>query len=253
MVVDSTLPIIAERAMYFGASWAGGHESAGVTAPATSWFHAEGATGEYFDTYILVANPNATDATVTFTYLLPSGSTVTKVHRMQPNSRLTVNVETEDSRLANTAVSTTVTADVPVVSERAMYWPGPFTTWTEAHNSFGLSQTGTRWALAEGRVGGTQGFETFLLLANPGPTEGADVRVTFLRQDAPPVTKNYTVGPNSRFNVYANGVAELQDEHFGALVESINGVPIVVERAMYWNTPGQTWAGGTNATAVRVP
>ena len=38
----------------------GGHESAGVPAAATSWFHAEGATGSYFDTYLLVGNPNAT-------------------------------------------------------------------------------------------------------------------------------------------------------------------------------------------------
>ena len=46
----STAPIIAERAMYFGASplWKGGHESAGVTAPSRSWFLAEGATGETF-------------------------------------------------------------------------------------------------------------------------------------------------------------------------------------------------------------
>ena len=35
-----------------------GHESAGVTAPATSWFLAEGATGAFFDLFILIANPN---------------------------------------------------------------------------------------------------------------------------------------------------------------------------------------------------
>ena len=36
-----------------------GHESAGVTAPATQWFLAEGATGDYFDLFILIANPQA--------------------------------------------------------------------------------------------------------------------------------------------------------------------------------------------------
>ncbi len=38
--VTSTLPIIAERAMYFSTStfWEGGHESAGVPEAATSWF-----------------------------------------------------------------------------------------------------------------------------------------------------------------------------------------------------------------------
>ena len=47
IVVDSNVPIIAERAMYFGTArfWDGGHESAGVSEPSASWFLAEGATG----------------------------------------------------------------------------------------------------------------------------------------------------------------------------------------------------------------
>ena len=52
-------PGAAERAMYFGTPpdtfWKAGHESAGVTAPAAEWFLAEGATGPYFETFILAA------------------------------------------------------------------------------------------------------------------------------------------------------------------------------------------------------
>jgi hypothetical protein len=33
-----------------------GHESAGATAPATHWFFAEGATGPFFNTFVLIAN-----------------------------------------------------------------------------------------------------------------------------------------------------------------------------------------------------
>ena len=40
------------------------HDSMGVTAAATSWFLAEGATGTFFDLYVLIANPGSTDATV---------------------------------------------------------------------------------------------------------------------------------------------------------------------------------------------
>ena len=68
------LPIIVERAMYSSAAgvFAAGHDSAGVTAPATEWFFAEGATGGFFDLFLLFANPNATDAAaVQATYLLP--------------------------------------------------------------------------------------------------------------------------------------------------------------------------------------
>ena len=254
IVVTSDVPIIAERAMYFGAQpfWNGGHESAGVPAPSTNWFHAEGATGDYFDTYILIGNPNPATANVTMTFLTGEGATVQKTKAIPGNSRLTVNVEGEDPLLANTGVSTSVGSDVPVISERAMYWPGPFTTWHEAHNSFGVTGTGLRWGLAEGRVGGPRAFQTYILLSN-GTADTAQVRITYLREGGlPPIVKEYSVIPTSRFNVDVNlFVPELAPgERFGAIVESINGVPIAVERAMYNNSGAVTWAAGTNATAV---
>jgi hypothetical protein len=253
MVVDASAPVAAERAMYFGAArfWDGGHDSAGVPDPSTTWYHSEGATGPYFDTYILVANPNAQDVVVTFSYLLENGTAITKTHLVGANSRLTVNVEAEDSQLANAAVSTTVTAPLPIVSERSMYWPGAFASWNEAHNSFGVTQAGTRWGLAEGRVGGTEGFETFILVANPG-TATANVRVTFLRPDGSTVVTTYVVGPTSRFNVHVNAMVPEIVSDFGAIVESTNGVPIIVERSLYWNALGVVWAGGTNVTAMRL-
>jgi hypothetical protein len=43
------------------------------------------------------------------------------------------------------------------------------------------------------------------------------------------------------------------DERFGVLVESIDGVAIAVERAMYWTPPGQPWwKGGTDALGTMV-
>ena len=47
-----------------GQPFAAGHDSAGVTAPATNWFFAEGATGGFFDLFILLANPEQPDAAV---------------------------------------------------------------------------------------------------------------------------------------------------------------------------------------------
>ena len=75
----------------------------------------------------------------------------------------------------NAAVSTVVTSDVPIIVERSMYWPGAVQPWGEAHNSFGVVSAGTRWGLAEGRVGGPLNFHTFILLANPQST-AAEVR-----------------------------------------------------------------------------
>lgn len=255
IVVDSNIPIIAERAMYFGTRlFEGGHESAGVSAPAANWFFAEGATGSYFDTYVLVGNPNSTTANVTFTFLTDTGLTVTRVFPIAGNSRLTVNVEEQDAALASAAVSTTVSSDQPVIAERAMYWAGTALNWFEAHNSFGATGTGLKWGLAEGRVGTDRSFETYLLLANANTTQAASVQITFLRTTGAPVVKTYTVNPTTRLNVYVNGeVPELLNESFGAIIEVTNGVGISVERALYSNSDGIVWAAGTNATAVRLP
>jgi BarA-like signal transduction histidine kinase len=97
-VVQASHAIIVERAMYFGTGrlWEGAHESAGVPEPNTTWFHAEGATGSFFETFILIGNPNTTPANVSITYLLDTGTSVTRTHTLAPSSRLTVNVEAED-------------------------------------------------------------------------------------------------------------------------------------------------------------
>jgi hypothetical protein len=252
-IVTFSEPGVAERAMYFGSPvFNGGHESAGATAPATKWYLAEGATGDFFDTFLLIANPNTRDAHVTLTYLPSTGIPISKAYTVGPFGRLTINLELEDAALANAAVATSVDSGVPVVAERAMYWPGHGDTWHEAHNSFGVTEAATRWGLAEGRVGGDEAAQTFILLANTG-TSKAQVSITYLRADgAAPITRTYTVPPTSRYTVFVNeAVPELVNEAFGARIES--SLPIVVERALYSDSNGVVWAAGTNATGTRLP
>jgi hypothetical protein len=135
-----------------------------------------------------------------------------------------------------------------------MYWPGNGLEWSEAHNSFGVTATGTRWGLAEGRVGGPFAFATYILLANPSTTQAATVQVTYLRATGAPIVKTYSVPATSRFNIDVNSrVPELANESFGALIEVTNGVGIVVERSLYNNALGQVWAAGTNALGTRLP
>ena len=55
-----------------------GTASMGVTAPATRWFLAEGATGTFFDLYVLFANPSDTDANLTVDYAREDGTVVTR-------------------------------------------------------------------------------------------------------------------------------------------------------------------------------
>jgi subtilisin-like proprotein convertase family protein len=254
ITVEAGTPIAVERSMYFGDSevFAGGHVSAGAADPSTTWLFAEGATGAFFDSYILLANPGATPANVTLTFLLDSGATVVRSKVVEPMSRLTVGIDSEDPLLAAAAMSTQVGSDVPIVAERSTYWSTRPGGWTEGHNTLGVTAPRTRWVLAEGRVGGPLGFQTYILLGNP-TTEAANVTITYLKSDGTTVMGAYVVPPHSRSSVLVNAqVPELVDESFGALVQT-NNVGIVVERSLYWNAGGVVWAGGSNVGATPVP
>jgi Tol biopolymer transport system component len=249
-------PILAERAMYFnrpGQPFAAGHASAAVAAPATRWFLAEGATGRFFDYFLLLANPDTASANVTITYLLASGAPVTTTRTLPPQSRTTIYVAAEDPRLADAAVSAVVesTNGVPVIAERSMFWPQG--SWHEAHNSPGTTVTGTAWALAEGEDGGPRATQTYILVANTSAFAGI-ARVTLFFEDGTTAAREYPLAANSRTNVPAAAFPGVANRRFGVLVES-QGTPraeIVVERAMYHDAAGVVWAAGSNAVATRV-
>ena len=160
-----------------------------------------------------------------------------------------------DERLHGAEISTRITADVPIVTERSMYWdtkPDVF-PWSEGHNSFGVEQTAPRWALAEGRVGGPHNFHTYILVSNPWTT-AAEVTVTYLREGGTPIVKTYHVSPTTRYTIDVNGVVpELQNEAFGASIAVTNGLTISVERSLYWDANGVFWAAGTNAAGTKLP
>jgi hypothetical protein len=253
----NSVPIIAERAMYFsknGQAFTGGHDSAGVTAPSGHWFFAEGATGSFFDMFLLLANPDpAQTAHVTVSYLLPDGTVVPVQHDVPASSRVTFNVAGEDPRLASAAVSTVVDSAVPIVAERSMYWPKD---WTEAHNSPGATQTGTLWGVAGGEQGGTFGAQTYVLIANTSAFAGT-ARVTVLQENGAPLTMDVALAASSRTNIDLGlpAFAAIRGTHFGVLVQSLGATPaqIVVERSTYSNdSTGNVWAAGAVALATKL-
>jgi Ca2+-binding RTX toxin-like protein len=254
IVVTFAQPGAAERAMYFGTPvFNAGHESAGVNESSTRWFLAEGATGSFFTTFVLLANPGLSDASATVTFLPEGGTPVTRTKTIPAGSRITLNIAGEDPSLASSAVATAVESTQPILVERAQYWPFTPDRWYEAHNSFGSTAVAFKWGLAEGRVGGPEGYQTFILLANADPAQAADVRITFLRANGTTVMRSFTVAPSSRLTVRANEVTELADESFGALIDVTSGPGIFVERALYSNSSGVVFSAGTNALATRLP
>ena len=253
------VPIIAERAMYAnvaGQVFGAGHESAGLPAPSAQWFLAEGATGPFFNLFILVANPTSRPAPLEVRYLLTDGRVITRQHTAAANSRLTIGVHGEHADLANAAMSAIVTSTtgVPVLVERAMWWPANAPAWYEAHSSAGATATGTVWATADGEAGGPSGAETYLLIANTASYPGS-ARVTLVFEDGGTASRTVPLLPLSRRNVAAGGdFPEAVGRRFGAIVESLGALPapIVVERAMYSNAGGVVWAAGSNLVATRL-
>ena len=267
-------PITAERAMYLSNPsqlFLAGHDSAGIPEPATDWFLAEGSTEGFFDEFVLIANPNPVPARIRASFLLPDGRAIEQDYTVGANNRFNIWLNAEEippgsgrRPLADTAVSTVVQSldGVPVIVERAMWWPKPASSWTEAHNAAGTTTTGTKWAMAEGEVGGPRRAATFILVANPSPQD-ATVKVTLLFESGF-VDKVFVVRANSRFNVDVGGefgeffmAVSSGPRRFGAIVESVASgsgaaVPIVVERAMYWDSEGVFWAAGANATATKI-
>ncbi|MGE3841109.1 MAG: hypothetical protein AB7I50_05935 [Vicinamibacterales bacterium] len=256
--ITSTQPLVVERAMYrdaAGAMFGAGHASAGVTTPATEWWLAEGATGSYFDTFVLIANPSMVEAHLLVTYLLPDGQSLERTYTVAPRSRLTIWVDTEDAALSDTAVSVVVTSTnaVPVVVERAMWWPGPTAvTWSEAHDSLGLTTTGRTWAFAEGEQGGSRQIETYLLILNRVSSGTATVTLYF--EDGSSTHKTIALPATSRTNVAIGAdFPSASGRRFAAVVSADDpSMAIVVERAMYSDANGITWAAGTSASGRKL-
>jgi hypothetical protein len=243
--VTAESPVVVERAMYFedhdGKS--GGHDSPGVRAPARNWYLAEGYTGKGFDTFVLIQNPNASNASVRVDYMLPKGKVVSTQEEIAPNSRKTIHVD-ELAGLGATDLSVAVESSVPVVVERSIYFN--YFGITEGTNSTAVTAPATQWYLAEGFT--AQGFDTYVLLENPG-YESATARVEFMLPDGTVRKLDVAVPARSRQTVKVNQVEGMGAAEFSTKVTC--RVPLVVERSMYFNYGGKF--GGHNAMGTVEP
>jgi hypothetical protein len=254
--IIAAAPIVVERAMYRSTPDEPlrlGHASLGVPASAFEWFLAEGATGSFFDLYVLIANPGDTDAAVDVHFARPDGSTVTRQYSVGAHSRFSVYVD-GISELANTSVATTVrsTNNVPIVVERAMYWPGAFFDYYESHGSAGSTTTAARWVVAGGEDGGPAGAQTFVLIANTGDQPVSAQYAVLAEVGATPVppSPEFSLPPHSRTTFQVGGAAR-----FGVLVTALEpSASLVVESAVYRTlSGGPLWGAGGNALATPLP
>ncbi len=217
--------VVVERAMYGGGgNWA--HDSIGTTAPAATWYLAEGATQGGMQTYILVQNPGSSPVAVNIKFQTGTGEAQGPIDTIPAHARRTYAV----SDYAQTFnVSTAVTATGNIVVERSMYNAG----WTWGTCSIGTSTAATTWYIAEGSTRG--GMDTYVLVQNPGGS-AVDVDIKFQTDSGQVQGPQASVPAKSRYTVYVN---KWVDSLNVSTMVSGSGL-IVCERAMY-DTAG-TWA-----------
>jgi hypothetical protein len=239
------VPIIVERSMYMSPDdqvFGAGHAAAGVTAPSANWFFAEGATGSFFDQYILLANPGNTPATVAITYSPEGSAPITYSYDVAPQSRRTIWVDQEPG-LENTSLSATIVSTVPIIAERAMWWPGTGESWREAHVSPGTTGTSPRWAVADVELGGPFVADTYLLIYG-----GGSLTLYFDDGSAPVSCGNAGAG---RVTIRLNTCPGVGTRRFASVI--VNGTAdTVVERVTYFSVGGLFNAGGA-ALATPIP
>lgn len=248
MVVESDLPVVAERLMTWDHTGYGSHGEMGTARPSETWYLAEGATHSGFELFYLLQNPSTVPAHVRVTYLLPDGrAPIAQDITVAANARENIWVNTVNG-LKDVEVSAVIqsTNHVPIIVERSLYKTIGSDYWSAGHDSLGVTAPSDHWFFAEGATGTM--FDLFLLVANPN-TDPGTVDVDYLLEDGSIVSKAYDVAPQSRRTVWV----DYEDERLAAVPISMvvtgrNGLPIIAERSMWWPGPTPTdWREGHNS------
>jgi Tol biopolymer transport system component len=231
--VESNHLLALERDMTWGNADApayGSHAETAIDAPRASWYFAEGATRPY-SLYYLLQNPNAAAATVAVTYLQPAPrAPIARTYTVPARSRLTIDVNGEPG-LAGAEVSATVTADLPILAERAMYLSTKEEFFAAGHDGVAIGEPATEWFIAEGATGF---FSLYYTIANPNASPAALV-VRYLLPGGVTFEVPHEVAGNARLTIdVAGDDPRLRSAEVSAVIRSTNGIPVVAERVMWW-------------------
>jgi len=233
---------------------AGGSSSAYLNVGAekvlgsTDWFVAEGSTGGGFDTWILLQNPQKADANVEVVFTTHEGPRQPEKVVVPGKTRYTMRIQ--DFVPDDFHVSTIVKSDVPIVVERSMYWdkrfwgasgvagvPQPYEMKAGHANggtpmdSVALARPDTRKTMYFPEGSTASGFDTWILLCNPGNAD-AHARLSLMTPSGAADGGTVLVPALSRQTVHLNDLLPNVDQ---VSVRVASDQPIVAERSMYWD------------------
>jgi hypothetical protein len=227
--IQSNLPIVAERAMYWGGSYpasAGGSAAVGLLAPSSTWYFAEGSSDWGFETWTLLLNPNDSPVGVDVVYMTRSGPKVRSGITMPPKSRESISMGWD---IGPTDSAIFIRASHPILAERAMYYSpdgSPAGSSRAGHASQGSSSPSRSWRLAEGST--AHGLHEYILVQNPG-SQSSKVQFNLQTEGGDSGTYTFEVAPGARLTVYLNSLIPSSD----VSVAITSSEPVVVDRAMY--------------------
>ncbi len=221
--------------------------SIGATETSRAWYMAEGASAGGFETWILVQNPGSETARVAVTYMTPSGKVDGGEFLLGAGRRRSTNV---GDTVKSMEVSTEVTSSRPVVAERSTYCNDRRC----ATSHIGATAPGKTWYMAEGASDG--GFETWILVANPGPAS-ARVDLTYMTEHGRVAGPSFDLEPGMRASRNVGDTVSSPD----VSTQVVSSSPVVAERSTYFNgrrcatgslaapEPSKTWYMAEGATA----
>jgi len=146
-------------------------------------------------------------------------------------------------------VSTKVTADKPVVAERAMYFD--YEGKEDGSDSIGVNAPGKTWYMAEGYTGTTPGggnFDTWVLVQNPS-ARAARVTMKFQLDAGTAPDFSFDLPAGTRQSVHLNTLPGLS-AGVSVSTKVTSDVDVVAERAMYFNYNGKTGGHTSNSTSL---
>ncbi|MCG2796390.1 MAG: S8 family serine peptidase, partial [Actinomycetia bacterium] len=112
--------IVVERSMYWNnGTGKGGHCAIATPQPRQECFLAEGSTDWGFDEWILVQNPNDTEANVGVEYMTSEGLMGRDGFTLGAGSRSSIHVNSDIPPIDTSAY---VFSNLPIIAERSMYW-----------------------------------------------------------------------------------------------------------------------------------
>jgi hypothetical protein len=253
--------IVAERPMYFSGfhGTSSGTDALGATSPQTTWYFAEVPSGSAGESFIAVLNPTTSDAHVTVTYYVGGIAPISVSQVVHANSRGTFQPNGIAQLVTHQHSAVKVTADQPIVVERASYFPG-INGVSGSAAVMGIPAPANSWALAAGTVR-SGALENITVAADPGAATAIPFTITLIATSGATASFDETVDVHGQFvfNVNNNNTFAGHTDDVSAIVTAKNpDDKLLVQRQIFESYSGSNpktpaWAAQGVSDSAGVP